>query len=156
MTTTNVPSNDIRFQMELEFVQCLASPAYLNCTYVRACVQTCLLLRFDFFITVCRFFLLLVLAINRYFENKAFMNYLQYLKYWKQPAYAKYIVYPHCLAFLEMLDDERFRQMIAREDFMTLVHGQQFYHWQTFLNNRSEGKPEEAAAMTTADAVETN
>lgn len=76
------------------------------------------------------------------------MNYLQYLKYWKQPQYAKYIVYPHCLAFLDMLDDERFRQMIAREDFMTLVHGQQFYHWQTFLNNRSEGKPEEAAATT--------
>lgn len=26
-----VPPNNIRFQMELEFVQCLASPAYLNC-----------------------------------------------------------------------------------------------------------------------------
>ncbi|KAG7377088.1 Mediator of RNA polymerase II transcription subunit 31 [Phytophthora pseudosyringae] len=130
---------------------------------------------------------------NRYFENAAFMNYLQYLKYWKQPQYAKYIVNPHCLnrgpaplslrfassgggaasrpapprrlsprlgqalclgldinswtvfAFLDMLDDDQFRQMIAREDFMTLVHGQQFYHWQTFLNNRSEGKPEEMA-----------
>ncbi|KAF4321184.1 hypothetical protein BBO99_00005129 [Phytophthora kernoviae] len=124
-----LPSNDIRFQMELEFIQCLASPAYLN-----------------------------FLAINRYFDNPTFMNYLQYLKYWKQPQYAKYIVYPHCLAFLDMLDDERFRQMIAREDFMTLVHGQQFYHWQTFLNNRSEGKPEEAlpsaetpAAATPAD-----
>ncbi|KAI9989727.1 hypothetical protein PInf_020013 [Phytophthora infestans] len=107
-----VPSNDIRFQMELEFIQCLASPAYLN-----------------------------FLAINRYFENPAFMNYLQYLKYWKQPQYAKYIVYPHCLAFLDMLDDERFRQMIAREDFMTLVHGQQFYHWQTFLTIAQRGNP---------------
>ncbi|GMF10114.1 unnamed protein product [Phytophthora lilii] len=29
-----VPSNDIRFQMELEFIQCLASPAYLNCACV--------------------------------------------------------------------------------------------------------------------------
>lgn len=37
--------------------------------------------------------LLAVLAINRYFDNPAFMNYLQYLKYWKQPQYAKYIVY---------------------------------------------------------------
>lgn len=81
-----------------------------------------------------------VLAINRYFDNPAFLNYLQYLKYWKQPQYAKYIVYvrapphiatavvilaspvcspvlvhlnryPHCLAFLDMLDDERFRQV---------------------------------------------
>lgn len=30
-----VPPNNIRFQMELEFVQCLASPAYLNCTCAR-------------------------------------------------------------------------------------------------------------------------
>ena len=29
-----VPSNDIRFQIELEFIQCLASPAYLNCACV--------------------------------------------------------------------------------------------------------------------------
>lgn len=38
-----------------------------------------------------------VLAINRYFDNPAFLNYLQYLKYWKQPQYAKYIV---CVALL--------------------------------------------------------
>uniref|UniRef100_K3WGM9 Mediator of RNA polymerase II transcription subunit 31 n=1 Tax=Globisporangium ultimum (strain ATCC 200006 / CBS 805.95 / DAOM BR144) TaxID=431595 RepID=K3WGM9_GLOUD len=111
LPSVDVPSNNIRFQIELEFIQCLASPAYLN-----------------------------YLAINRYFDNPAFLNYLQYLKYWKQPQYAKYIVYPHALAFLDMLDDERFRQMIQREDFMTLVHSQQFYHWQTFLNNRMEVK----------------
>lgn len=34
MSAAEVPSNDIRFQMELEFIQCLASPAYLNCTCV--------------------------------------------------------------------------------------------------------------------------
>lgn len=131
------------------------------------------------------------------------MNYLEYLKYWKQPQYAKYLVYvareelavgilgavltppivcyvgdryPHALAFLDMLDDERFRQvggslciapvapvvqdshllllalqMIQREDFMTLVHSQQFYHWQTFLNNRSEVPAPAAATATTGD-----
>lgn len=46
--------------------------------------------------------------------------------------------------------------MIAREDFMTLVHSQQFHHWQTFLNNRMEGKPvkkaEELAAAAAAAA----
>ena len=36
MSAVDVPSNDIRFQMELEFIQCLASPAYLNCTCVFA------------------------------------------------------------------------------------------------------------------------
>lgn len=40
--------------------------------------------------------------------------------------------------------------MIQREDFMTLVHGQQFYHWQTFLNNRMEGKPAEATGEAAA------
>ncbi|GLE11201.1 hypothetical protein PINS_up023539 [Pythium insidiosum] len=123
-TDVEVPTNDIRFQMELEFIQCLASPAYLN-----------------------------YLAINRYFDNPAFLNYLQYLKYWKQPQYAKYIVYPHSLAFLDLLDNERFRQMIAREDFMTLVHSQQFYHWQTFLNNRSQV---EVPATTSAETNDTN
>lgn len=50
--------------------------------------------------------------------------------------------------------------MIAREDFMTLVHSQQFHHWQTFLNNRMEGKPmkkpeeiAEAAAAAAAEAA---
>ncbi|CCI49069.1 unnamed protein product [Albugo candida] len=107
MLDAQVPSNDIRFQIELEFIQCLASPAYLN-----------------------------YLATNRYFENPAFMNYIKYLEYWKKPEYAQYIVYPHCLAFLDLIQTERFRQMIARDDFMTLVHSQQFYHWRTFLNNR--------------------
>ena len=82
------------------------------------------------------------------------MNYLQYLRYWKEPQYAKYIVYPHCLAFLDMLKDERFRKMIARGDFMTLVHGQLFYHWQTFLNNRLKGDPKEAIATTTTVAAD--
>ncbi|TMW56507.1 hypothetical protein Poli38472_006517 [Pythium oligandrum] len=122
-SNVEVPSNNIRFQMELEFIQCLASPAYLN-----------------------------HLAINGYFSNPAFLNYLQYLKYWKQPQYAKYIVYPHCLAFLDLLDDENFRKAIVGENFMTLVHSQQFHHWQTFLNNRMEAavKPEATAEGETS------
>lgn len=42
--------------------------------------------------------------------------------------------------------------MIQREDFMTLVHSQQFYHWQTFLNNRMEVPPvkDETDATTIA------
>ncbi|RLN20198.1 hypothetical protein BBJ28_00002560 [Nothophytophthora sp. Chile5] len=145
----DVPSNDVRFQMELEFIQCLASPAYLNCAHA-AVSPVCLsslappqAVRVE------------ILAINRYFDNPAFMNYLQYLKYWKQPQYAKYIVYPHCLAFLDMLEDERFRQMIAREDFMTLVHGQQFYHWQTFLNDREATATAADSEASAAAAVAT-
>jgi hypothetical protein len=31
------------------------------------------------------------LAQNRYLEDPAFLNYLKYLEYWRQPQYARYI-----------------------------------------------------------------
>ncbi|OQR95068.1 mediator of RNA polymerase II transcription subunit 31 [Achlya hypogyna] len=107
-----LPTDDIRFQIELEFIQCLASPSYLN-----------------------------HLAINRYFEDPAFLNYLAYLKYWKRPEYAKYINYPHALTFLDLLDDEKFRQMIAHDSFRDMVHAQQGLHWLHFMNNRTKPRP---------------
>ena len=90
------------------------------------------------FILVVLFYLIfsIDLAINRFLENPAFLNYLSYLEYWRSPVYAKYIVYPHALAFLTLIQQEAFQTMIKREDFMTHVHSQQFYHWQHYLNNR--------------------
>ena len=32
------------------------------------------------------------LSQNRFFEDQAFINYLAYLKYWKQPEYARFIM----------------------------------------------------------------
>ncbi|KAK4288013.1 hypothetical protein Pmani_030993 [Petrolisthes manimaculis] len=52
----------LRFQIELEFVQCLANPNYL-----------------------------LFLAQRGYFKEQTFINYLKYLQYWKEPEYAKYL-----------------------------------------------------------------
>ncbi|XP_076670292.1 mediator complex subunit 31 isoform X3 [Andrena cerasifolii] len=46
----------LRFQVELEFVQCLANPNYLN-----------------------------FLAQRGYFKDATFVNYLKYLLYWKEP-----------------------------------------------------------------------
>lgn len=57
--------------------------------------------------------LLADLAQNRFFEDPAFVKYLQYLQYWKRPEYAKFIVYPHCLHFLDLLQDEQFRKAVA-------------------------------------------
>nr|XP_060503627.1 mediator of RNA polymerase II transcription subunit 31 [Panthera onca] len=59
---TDDAGNRLRFQLELEFVQCLANPNYLN-----------------------------FLAQRGYFKDKAFVNYLKYLLYWKEPEYAKYL-----------------------------------------------------------------
>ena len=51
------------------------------------------------------------LARERFFEEEAFVKYLEYLQYWKDPQYARFLMYPQCLAFLDLLQDERFRQV---------------------------------------------
>ena len=74
----------LRFQTELEFVQCLGNPNYLN-----------------------------FLAQRGYFKESNFINYLKYLQYWKEPAYVKFVKYPVCLHFLELLQHEAFRKEIV-------------------------------------------
>ena len=74
----------IRFQVELEFVQCLGNPNYLH-----------------------------FLAQRGYFKDSKFINYLEYLQYWKEPKYVKFIKYPVCLHFLELLLHESFRKEIV-------------------------------------------
>lgn len=96
-----------RFEAELEFVQCLASPDYLNW-----------------------------LAQNKYLEDEAFIRFLEYLKYWKDPAYATFVVYPHCLYFLDLLQQPEFRKAIANPQYKDLVHAEQFYSWVHFRSNR--------------------
>ena len=93
---------DNRFELELEFIQSLASPAYLH-----------------------------HLATQGYFQDPAFIAFLRYLKYWKQPEYAKYIKFPHCFYFLELLcDNETFRKELVNVPFRNFLHEQQFYNWQ--------------------------
>lgn len=96
-----------RFLLELEFIQCLANPTYIN-----------------------------YLAQNRYFEDEAFIGYLKYLQYWRQPEYTKFIMYPHCLFFLELLQNANFRNAMAHPGNKELAHRQQFYFWKNYRNNR--------------------
>ncbi|EKD12296.1 putative Mediator of RNA polymerase II transcription subunit 31 [Drepanopeziza brunnea f. sp. 'multigermtubi' MB_m1] len=73
-----------RFEIELEFIQSLASPLYLN-----------------------------HLASQKYLENPDFIAYLSYLQYWANPPYSKYINYPGpTLKNLELLQQEQFRKDI--------------------------------------------
>ena len=74
----------LRFQIELEFVQCLGNPNYLN-----------------------------FLAQRGYFKDAVFINYLKYLQYWKEPQYVRFVKYPVCLHFLELLQHETFRKEIV-------------------------------------------
>lgn len=75
-----------RFQVELEFVQCLANPNYLHCKYSD--------IRVDCDVLKLTVSLILVLAQRGFFKDSAFINYLKYLLYWKEPEYAKFLKYP--------------------------------------------------------------
>ncbi|KAF2824796.1 mediator of RNA polymerase II transcription subunit 31 [Ophiobolus disseminans] len=73
-----------RFELELEFVQCLANPVYLN-----------------------------YLATQKYFDKPEFVAYLSYLQYFKEPKYIKFLHHPGpTIQALELLQQERFRQDI--------------------------------------------
>ncbi|GLC37770.1 hypothetical protein PLESTB_001475000 [Pleodorina starrii] len=102
-----------RFALELEFVQCLANPLYINW-----------------------------LATKQYFDNPAFVNYLKYLQYWKQPSYANHITYPHCLFFLDLLQDPDFRAAI--KDFSYAEHIRQAQ--ETFFRNFHSNRVADAAS----------
>jgi mediator of RNA polymerase II transcription subunit 31 len=76
-----------------QFVQCLASPRYLN-----------------------------HLAVQKYFENPAFVAYLNYLQYWSHPPYTKFLNYPGpTLKNLELLQQERFRKDIMDGNFVATL-----------------------------------
>lgn len=78
-----------RFEIELEFVQALGNPTYLN-----------------------------HLAAQKLFQQPAFVEYLKYLQYWSKPPYLKYLAYPGpTLRNLELLQQETFRKNIISPDF---------------------------------------
>ncbi|OAY79670.1 Mediator of RNA polymerase II transcription subunit 31 [Ananas comosus] len=76
------------------------------------------------------------LAQNRYFEDEAFIGYLKYLQYWQRPEYIKFIMYPHCLFFLELLQNANFRNAMAHPGSKELAHRQQYFFWKNYRNNR--------------------
>lgn len=102
-----LPSN--RFALELEFVQSLASPAYLH--YIAT-------------ITTNEGQSLLLCP-----KFKAFLKYLH--KTWSTPEYARFLVYPNALYFLEVLiKNDSFCRELAQVPFRNFAHQQQYYAWQ--------------------------
>ncbi|PIK33017.1 putative mediator of RNA polymerase II transcription subunit 31 [Apostichopus japonicus] len=107
LVTEQQDPEKLRFQVELEFVQCLANPHYLN-----------------------------FLAQRDYFKDSRFVNYLKYLQYWKDPHYAKFLKYPQCLHFLELLQYESFRKELANAQCVRFIEDQQLLHWQHYSYKR--------------------
>lgn len=85
-----------RFEIELEFVQSLANPFYLN-----------------------------HLAAQKLLQQPAFIEYLKYLQYWSKPPYLKYLAYPGpTLRNLELLQQEQFRKNIISPDAVQAMVGE--------------------------------
>ena len=103
-TVDKLSENDLRFIQELEFVQMLSNPQYLQ-----------------------------FLAQQGYFKQETFINYLSYLKYWQTQPYAKYVVYPYSLQMLDFLQENEFRDQLANMDYSLVLHSKQYKHWQLNL-----------------------
>jgi len=114
----------LRFQVELEFVQCLANPNYLN-----------------------------FLAQRGYLKEKPFVNYLQYLLYWKSPEYAAYLKYPQCLHLLELLQYEGFRTEIINTPCAKFIEDQLLLHWQHYPRKRLKLLEQHLATDTSASTA---
>ncbi|CAF1074061.1 unnamed protein product [Adineta steineri] len=98
-----------RFLLDLEFVQTLANPQYLN-----------------------------FLAQRNYFKNPAFINYLKYLLYFKEDNYIKYVRYPQALYFLDLLQREQFRQELVNATYCRYIEDQQLLAWQRLQRRKNQ------------------
>ncbi|KIR38538.1 hypothetical protein I307_06566 [Cryptococcus deuterogattii 99/473] len=113
-------ANLVRFQSELEFIQCLAHPQYLH-----------------------------ELHIQGYLGKPAFLNYLKYLEYWREPHYVRFIIYPTCLVYLTLLQTELFRSRLGDMGFITELMRVGSRHHATWRVEKPAGvtQPEEKSAV---------
>ncbi|KAG2128517.1 SOH1 family protein [Suillus bovinus] len=96
-------ANRDKFELELEFVQSLANPYYLRS-----------------------------LAQENILDQPAFVNYLEYLMYWKEKDYARFIRYPHALHHLDLLQHARFRSEMKKDEWREYLSQMQYDHWRTW------------------------
>ncbi|KAH8119660.1 SOH1 family protein [Phellopilus nigrolimitatus] len=116
-------ANRARFELELEFVQALANPFYLHS-----------------------------LAQQNILSQPAFVNFLEYLLYWKGKDYARFIHYPHALHHLDLLQNAQFRSEIGKDEWREYLNQKQFDHWRTWREgpNRLTGAAASLAAAASA------
>ena len=145
-------SNKNRFELELEFVQSLANPRYLHHLATTTSTTT---------------------SSNNNNNNnedddaddddkepidilnsKEMIEYLSYLQYWyRDPRYSKYILYPHCLYFLKLLQTDEFRKAMRNPRRVEEVHVAQFTFWAEDLTERVR-KVTTTTTATNDDGIE--
>ena len=62
---------------------------------------------------------------------------MSHLDYWRAPAYARFLTYPHALFALDLLASPAFRRAVARPGVADELHGQQLWFWQGWRANRA-------------------
>lgn len=112
-------------------MQCLANPNYLNCKF------QLIIFHSTFNSLSPLFYPPADLAQRGYFKDKAFINYLDYLQYWKRPEYAKFIKYPMCLHFLDLLQAEHFRRELTSTQCSKFIDDQIILHWHHYARKRT-------------------
>ena len=92
------------------------------------------------------------LAQNRYFDDPSFVEYIEYLRYWTGERYCHYIVFPHCLRMLELLQQPSFRAALKRADFKDMIFRQQHSAWH-FRRNPGAPAPADCTSGEPAPAL---
>ncbi|KAF9814579.1 hypothetical protein IEO21_05037 [Rhodonia placenta] len=115
-------ANRAKFELELEFVQSLANPFYLHS-----------------------------LAQQGILNQPVFVNFLKYLLYWKEKDYARFILYPHALHHLELLQQAQFRQEIGKDEWREYLNQKQFDHWRTWREPQKTSNAQNPEPQPTAD-----
>ncbi|KAG7800239.1 hypothetical protein KL944_003812 [Ogataea haglerorum] len=81
-----------------------------------------------------------------FLEDEKFLNYLEYLEYWRRPEYAKQLVYPNCLHVLTMLKSPQFRKDIAKAELSSVLYNDMVERWKEPLREPLKGTKEDTGA----------
>ncbi|ELA42350.1 uncharacterized protein VICG_00448 [Vittaforma corneae ATCC 50505] len=88
------------FEKDLEFIQLLCNPEYLKWLHN-----------------------------ERYFERSDFREYLRYLEYFKDTKYSKFLMYPQCIAILDILNSEKAFDFLSNDKFYSKLDESQQQMW---------------------------
>ncbi|KAF4598484.1 suppressor of hpr1 [Pleurotus pulmonarius] len=87
-----------------------------------------------------------------FFEQPAFINYLEYLLYWKEKEYARFIHYPHALHHLELLQTPEFRAMMKKDEALReYLQQKQHDHWRSWRDPNHLNRTKQPVASESHD-----
>lgn len=90
-----------KFEAELEFIQLLTNPYYLQ-----------------------------YLHKEKFLHNPEFKKFLIYLEYWKEEPYCNFLIYPQCLSILDALNhNEEFLNKLDDEKIIEFIDEQLTGYW---------------------------